>query len=611
MDGSYSFIGLTPALYTVRVVNSTVTSTRVGSDGSELAIQTYRIDGDGEAVGTGADKVGGEQPIDIDAPANGGSDTLATLQAPAGQYTQSIVTVDATAGDVTKVNFGFNFDTIVNTNDAGQGSLRQFLLNANLLTDNASLDQDGLTAGAETSIFMIPGTGDALGRPVDPNHDLSGNGEYTITPLSELPIVTDSIVLDASTQPGFAGSPIIELTGGLIPGSGIRVSAAGATIRSFVINDWSVMGVDILGAGGCLVEGNYIGTDVQGLVARGTDAAIRINANGNIIGGSPVARNILSGNNQGVVLTGAAANNVIQSNYIGVGADGTTPIPNLIFGIDNGLGASGTLIGGTTADLANIIANNSIAGVIVFQGTGTSILRNSIYANTGLGINLDENGDILDFDGVTVNDVGDVDTGANDLLNYPVFTSITEFGGNLTADFDLDAPAGDYRIEFFTNPSGADPSGNGEGEIYQSAVTVTHTGSGLESFSHSFVGSVSDIIAATATEESAGPVYGSTSEFSAAFTAVAASGVSGVVFEDVNYGGGGGRGLATANADAPAFTIERGSVTVELYDNAGTYLSNTTTAADGSYRLYWPGTGVVFRACGQQHGDVCPGGFRR
>ena len=124
-------------------------------------------------------------------------------------------------------------------------------------------------------------------------------------------------------------------------------------------------------------------------------------------------------------------------------------------------------------------------------------------------------------------------------------------------DFDFDVPAGDYRIEFFTNPSGADPSDNGEGEIYQSALTVTHTGSGLESFSHSFAGSAGDIITSTATEESAGPVYGSTSEFSAAFTAVAAPNISGVVYEDVNYGGGVGRALTAANTDAPAFTIER------------------------------------------------------
>ncbi|MCH7476351.1 MAG: hypothetical protein IIA27_17035, partial [Gemmatimonadetes bacterium] len=59
--------------------------------------------------------------------------------------------------------------------------------------------------------------------------------------------------------------------------------------------------------------------------------------------------------------------------------------------------------------------------------------------------------------------------------------------------------------------------------------------------------------------------------------------ISGTIFEDVNYGGGVGRDLATANADSGAFTIERDGVTVELYDAAGNYISNTTTAGGGLY----------------------------
>ena len=211
--GLYSFTGLTPANYTVRVVNDTVDSTRVGSDGTEWPVQTYRIDGDGEGVGTGANKVGGEQPIDVDAPANGGADTLATLQAPAGQFTQSIVTVDASGGDVSGIDFGFNADTIVNTNDTNQGSLRQFILNANLLTDNAALAQTGLTALAETSVFMIPGTGDALGRPVDPKENFGGNtnGAFTIQPqpATLLPTITDPVILDGYTQAGASANTAV------------------------------------------------------------------------------------------------------------------------------------------------------------------------------------------------------------------------------------------------------------------------------------------------------------------------------------------------------------------------------------------------------------------
>jgi hypothetical protein len=136
--GSYSF-NVAAGTYTVRVVNSTVTSSRPGSTGSELAVQTYRIDGVAEAAGDGAKKVGGELPSNEDAAANSGAQTLASLQGTdldadgIPEWTQSIVTVDASAGDVSGVDFGFNFDVVVNTNDSGQGSLRQFIVNSNLL----------------------------------------------------------------------------------------------------------------------------------------------------------------------------------------------------------------------------------------------------------------------------------------------------------------------------------------------------------------------------------------------------------------------------------------------------------------------------------------------
>lgn len=49
------------------------------------------------------------------------------------EWTQSIVKIDASSGSVSGIDFGFNFSVVVNTHDAGQGSLRQFTLNANLL----------------------------------------------------------------------------------------------------------------------------------------------------------------------------------------------------------------------------------------------------------------------------------------------------------------------------------------------------------------------------------------------------------------------------------------------------------------------------------------------
>ena len=82
-------------------------------------------------------------------------------------------------------------------------------------------------------------------------------------------------------------------------------------------------------------------------------------------------------------------------------------------------------------------------------------------------------------------------------------------------DFDIDVPAGTYRIEAFTNPAGADSTGYGEGEVFAGPQTIVHTGSGPESFQLTYSGSVDEIVTLTATEDLGGS-YGSTSEFSSA-----------------------------------------------------------------------------------------------
>ena len=392
VDGTYSFSGLTAANYIVRLVNSTVTSTRVGSDGSEIAVQTFRIDGDGEAAGTGANKVGGEQPVDGDAPARAAGQTLADLQAPANQYTQSIVTVDASGGDVTGVDFGFNFDTIVNTNDDDQGSLRQFILNANLLTDNAALAQTGRTAAVENSIFMIPGAADALGRPADPKENFGGNtnGAFTIQPQTVLPTINDPVVLDGYTQadaqantvaaPGsFDGNLLIELDGSLFGSgtNGLTIGAAGnSTVRGLVINRFpgaDSAGIRLLNSPTNRIEGNYIGTNVAGTAAAGNHDGIRIDTTSNTtIGGTTAAtRNLIAGNNDDNLDIKNSSGVLIQGNNVGIDVNGTTAL-----GGEEGIlldDTTGSTVGGTTANMRNLISGNEWGVRLDNNSTGNAV----------------------------------------------------------------------------------------------------------------------------------------------------------------------------------------------------------------------------------------------
>ena len=155
-----------------------------------------------------------------------------------------------------------------------------------------------------------------------------------------------------------------------------------------------------------------------------------------------------------------------------------------------------------------IAFNNFGVAIWDWNSDNNAILGNSIYTNDGLGIE-------LQGVGVNANDGGDVDTGANDGQNTPVFTSVSHLAGSTTVNFELDTnQAGNYRIEFFVSDV-ADNSGK---TLVHSAV-VAHGGGGVQAYAEVFATAADAIITATATEDFGGGNYGSTSEFSQARTA--------------------------------------------------------------------------------------------
>ena len=261
------------------------------------------------------------------------------------------------------------------------------------------------------------------------------------------------------------------------------------------------------------MQGNFIGTDSTGTQAlgnAGSGVALSIGLGGHLIGGTtPEARNIISGNAvRGVRVEGLTeSNNLIQGNFIGLDVTGSNALGN---GSDGVLvsGANDTLIGGTVAGAANIIANNGANGVVIIGASvNNSILGNSIFDNAGIGIDLLENG-------VTLNDEDDADTGPNLLQNFPVITAVTIAGGDATITGTLQAEASQtYRLEFFVNAR-VDVSSHGEGQTLLGFEDVTTDGSGEANFSVIFpVTGATTGFTATATDSD-----GNTSEFSPAFS---------------------------------------------------------------------------------------------
>lgn len=223
--GLFSFDGWPAGNYQVRVVNGMVTSSRPGSVASLLPVQTYRTDAtSGTAVAVN-DRVGGEIPARADAASNLSAATLASLTS-ATLTAQSVAPITLGPGDVSGVDFGFNFDTIVNANDTGQGTLRQFLLNANALT-NAGLAQLGRTVGEETALFMVSDGAAHAGLRAGLANLLTG-GVVRITLVTALPALTDANTrVDGGTQTSLVGDSNGATlgTGGVVGVDGVALPA--------------------------------------------------------------------------------------------------------------------------------------------------------------------------------------------------------------------------------------------------------------------------------------------------------------------------------------------------------------------------------------------------
>lgn len=276
------------------------------------------------------------------------------------------------------------------------------------------------------------------------------------------------------------------------------------------------------GVGRNRVLGNYIGTDVDGQSDLGNDEeAVRISESRlNVIGGDePDEANVLSGNARGVIIglvTEPADENVVSGNIIGLDADSEDPIPNTAFGVEMDTRAHDNVIGGLRKGEGNIISGNGGDGVNVIgpAAADNSILRNSIFANGGEGID-------LAADGVTLNDVvfpQDADAGPNGLQNFPEIEGVNaerEF-----VDLKLEStPDRFFRIEVFLSPE-PDGTAFGEGKRFITGVSAIHTEEdGLADLRvHLRPWPAGKFLTATATEVDPGDDHnpGSTSEFSTA-----------------------------------------------------------------------------------------------
>lgn len=346
-----------------------------------------------------------------------------------------------------------------NAENSGAGSLRQAILDANA------------SVGFDEIVF-----------------DLSSQ-DRKIELQTSLPPINAPTAIDGTSQPGYAGKPIVELDGSLLPlnsGPGLHLTGGNSLVLGLAIHSFQGPGVRISGSGGNTVSSNYIGTNLNGELARpnGFDGILIVNSANNLIGGKRgKTGNLISGNLQeGVRVQGHTSTfNRIQGNYIGTDAAGLLPIGNETHGILVQDLANGTIVG-TDGDgiddglEGNVISGNGRDGVRFFGAS------NNIVAGNWIGVDVMGTQSISNlFSGVSIdgveghsNLVGSNGDGLSDELERNVISGNLGVGVYLVRQAHKNLVSGNFI--------GADVSGTtgipnaGQGVLIQAAASANVIG---------------------------------------------------------------------------------------------------------------------------------------
>jgi hypothetical protein len=271
---------------------------------------------------------------------------------------------------------------------------------ANDCSLSGAITRAEVDAVADLISFNIPTT--------DPGYIPAAAGVqdyWRITPSGaspSLPAINQPLTIDGYTQPGALANTNTPSQGGLNGVLKIEIDAsvgaftnaplqvnARVIIRGLVINNTVAAnprdGIFLNSAAdGSVLEGNYLGTDITGTIARGMLSGLSLNsgccgeplADVQVGGLLPAQRNLLSGNREHGVT--AFSSPTILGNLIGTDRSGMRPLGN---GAASGVGAGilittgcnipqliDPIVGGIDANARNVIAANTGGGVTLFVG---------------------------------------------------------------------------------------------------------------------------------------------------------------------------------------------------------------------------------------------------
>ena len=528
------------------IVVTTVSDDLTPNDGSvslREAITAINVGtnlGDPDIIAEGPGTFGSSDAINFNIPGSG----VRTIQVGASASAASIALPSVTK----TVNISGYSQTGTSANTLANGD------NATLLVEldgsSAGANADGLRLGPLTGGSTIRGL--VINRFSRNGIDVQSNGNSIVgnfigvNPLGDAaePNQVDGIRIESTFDNTIGGvSPAAR---NIVSGNnadGIHLLLTAASPPAGTVIEGNFIGVNAAGTGPVgfrASDGSFAGNGLFGIeIATGTD---------NTVGGTAAgARNVIGFNLDGIELDDGAQGNVVQGNFVGVGADGLAIVGQERHGIavrsDDNLAApfgpgianepatAGNFIGSNPTTLAagagNVIEFNGAAGVAVFgnplpnnsspaQNSGNSILGNSIFGNglsnpgAFVGIDLTAAFVYPKDGGVTANDsVGHGSANnPNNAQNFPVLMSETFPAGHtqVAGTFAQSvSPSTGFRIEFFSSTS-CSATLFGEGQTFLGSTNILTDLSGNASFIVMLpTVPITDFITATATNVTADP----------------------------------------------------------------------------------------------------------
>lgn len=278
---------------------------------------------------------------------------------PIFQFTQPNICFEFSAP--TYINVAPALLYVTNTNDTGPGSLREAITIANY------------SPSFDNIYFNIPGP-----------------APHVIQPLTSLPFIQSSVEIDGSIQPnnGYLGdAPKIELDGANCSGIGLHVNANKAEIYGLFIRNFNY-GIDV-DAKICIIGSQYkrnvISGNNNGLIlnvdsalsfqynyigTNGTGDSALLNNSGAAIwctsptGSALISDNIVSGNNRGIEVGGSALIS-IKRNKFGTDKTGMFAVPNNTYALLSS--GSNTSIGSSNSNDGNLFSGNICSSINGFS----------------------------------------------------------------------------------------------------------------------------------------------------------------------------------------------------------------------------------------------------